>query len=225
MKTTRTTRHFALTATALALATHSVGATEVDEGTPISQVEHEVSLVAIGDTDVQGGAPTANYGDHPVLHVGDTNKTVYLQFDLSEIPKNAKITRAQLITTVVGAGNGKNEVKLGVVQNAWKESRITYANQPNTKWTARKKTITAAGPLRWRIMPIVSAWVSGEAPNFGVAIRSTDRGPIWAFLSREGAPEDSRPMLHVNYTTFGGISGRLQDTVSQVPEAPRKREE
>jgi hypothetical protein len=224
MQTNKTTGRFALAASFLALGAHSAGATEAPGSIPTVEVPHEISLVANGDADVQGGAPQANYGGHTVMHIGNQDKTVFVHFDLREIPEGATVTEARLVMNVVGSGSGQNDVMLGAVTGNWRESKITYANQPETAWRTRTKTISAAGPVRWNVKAPVAAWVSGEHRNHGFAIRSTDQGPIWAFLSREGAPAESRPTLHIAYTTTGGvIEPPRSETLSRARKGTKTR--
>lgn len=205
METETLFRGFSLAIAGLALGVQAANATEAPTDIPTVEVPHQVSLVAIADADVQGGAPDQNYGSHTVMHIGNTDKTVFVYFDLSSVPEGATVTDARLVMTVAGAGSGPNEVKLGAARGPWREPRITYANQPQTAWSNRLRNVSGAGPMQWNVKEPVKQWVSGDRRNHGFAIRSTGQGPIWAFTSREGAPADSRPTLHVAYTTTGGV--------------------
>jgi len=96
--------------------------------------QNRVTLEARADSDVQGGAPDENYGHHALIHVGNPDKTVFVYFDLSQIPAGATITRAELLMSVAassGPNPGPNSVAVGGVQARWRESEITFANQPS----------------------------------------------------------------------------------------------
>ena len=204
MRRNRPTWQYLIAASSLVMGAHA-SASEAPGTIPTAEIPHEVSLTAVQDADVQAGAPNQNYGSHTLMHIGNPDKTVYVGFDVSDIPAGATITRARLVMNVAGSGTGDNEVKLGAVRGGWRESTITYDNQPNVAWTRRTNVISVAGPVTWNVKAAVEGWVSGEHRNRGFAIRSTDQGPIWAFVSREGAPPESRPTLHVAYTTTGAV--------------------
>ncbi|MEZ5499096.1 MAG: DNRLRE domain-containing protein [Steroidobacteraceae bacterium] len=196
---------FGMACTFATLSPHAqlAHAREAPVDIPTVQVPHEVSLVAAGDADVQGGAPDQNYGDDTVIHIGNPDKSVFVYFDLAAIPAGATITDARLVMNVVGSGNGPNVVKLGAVRGVWRESEVTYANQPEVAWSNKTRTISAAGPVHWNVKGPVEKWVSGQHRNRGFAIRAVENAPIWAFRSREGAPAEQRPTLLVAYTTSG----------------------
>ena len=126
-----------------AIGSAAVQGAESPTKIPATEVEHVVELTASADADVQGGAPNANYGDHTVLHVGTSDKSVFVAFDLSSLPEGALIRRAHLVLTVAGTGEEPNEVKLGAVQQPWQEQRITFANQPRIAWSQRVRKLSA----------------------------------------------------------------------------------
>lgn len=174
-----------------------------------------VDLEARADADVQGGAPDVNYGDDPLIHVGNPDKTVFVWFDLSSIPADATIERARLEMTAAGTGNGPNEVRVGAVRAGWRERQITYANQPDVAWSRRVANVDAAGPVRWNVTPAVAAWHKGEHDNFGLALRGD--GPIWALRSSESPDPADRPRLQVAYTTGSSVGTTETGGVGDSP--------
>jgi hypothetical protein len=158
------------------------------------------SIQANGDARVQGGdsAQTKNYpaGD---LWLGLPDKTVFLHFDLASLPAGAVVNSAELVVTFrdTYSEQGSNTIELGGVQGQWRETGVTYANQPSVAWSGRTRTVSGPGPVSFDAKPAVVAWLSGTHANRGFALRGN--GPLKNAYSREAATSADRPTLRIKY--------------------------
>lgn len=169
------------------------------QAVPISSRPILVSTVeANADARVQGGAPTVNYptGD---LWVGLADKTVFLHFDLGSIPAGSAIMAAELLVNFKDSYSeqGPNTIRLGGVKDSWSETTITYDNQPDVAWSNRTGVVSGPGPVSFDVKPAVTAWVSGQRPNRGLALRGD--GPLKNAFSREAPSPTDRPRLRIRY--------------------------
>ena len=168
---------------------------------PVSAKPILVAVIeANADARVQGGdsAQTKNYpsGD---LWLGLPDKTAFLHFNINGLPTGAVIKTAELLVTFRDSysSQGPNVIELGGVQGQWRETSVTYANQPPVAWSGRSQTVSSPGTVRWDVKPALEAWLAGRHPNHGFALRGD--GPLKNAYSREAASAADRPKLRITY--------------------------
>ena len=160
-----------------------------------------VELPAVEDAGVIESIPTFNGGGAPyfVLHSrfgGDFDYN-YVLFDLSVLPANATIDAAVFRLHLNAAANPMN-LELGRAEGAWSEASITWNTQPSTTWAGFMQTATAVGDVDWPVKPLLTAWLTGTQPNYGVVVRglTPNTGAVLADTSEGAIP----PKLVVTYT-------------------------
>lgn len=110
------------------------------------------------DACVCSGEPNKNFGSDSILYTGDPyifsggyiHYNSYLKFDISTIPSNAKLTKAELILHTMFYKNltpgPQGDVNIYYISDtSWSESTITYSNKPypvNNTAIAIRKTVT-----------------------------------------------------------------------------------
>lgn len=167
----------------------------------------------------QSGFTNTNYGTNQDLPCwswtsggNPTNARGYFKFDLSSIPQNAIIQSAQLslyCNTTSGISqlhSGSNASTLSMVNAAWSENTITWANQPGITTTNQvslpASTSSNQDYLNINILGMVTAWVSNPSANHGVRLalitESTFRSLI--FASGDHPNASKRPRLVITYT-------------------------
>jgi hypothetical protein len=155
-------------------------------------------LEANAEARVQGGSPTVNFptGD---LWLGLPDKTAFIHFDLRSIPAGAAIMEAELLLTFRDSYSepGPHTIQLGGVQGSWRETTVTYSNQPSVAWSNRSRTVSSPGTMSFNVKPAVDAWLSGQHDNNGFALRGD--GPLKNAISREAATATDRPRLRIKY--------------------------
>jgi hypothetical protein len=134
----------------------------------------------------------------------------YVQFDLSSIPSGATVLEATLRLFYDDCDFGPDAVDVGTyeVTSPWAESTLSWNTQPSFAGTAEDVvSLACAGAtgvyVEWDVTGLVQDWVSGSAPNHGVAMKAVvevgDSGRLLAaFASREGTIGE-RPQLVVSY--------------------------
>ncbi|MBI3136217.1 MAG: DNRLRE domain-containing protein [Bacteroidetes bacterium] len=166
------------------------------------------------DAHVYSGSTGTNYGTSTSAPVnwdyGTTSyaNRLFLQGDLSNIPRNAVVTNAYLYLYAEAVDNSVNHPLLvqGVTAG-WTEGAITWANQPAVT-TANRSLIThaATSSTGWHAMSIkalAQAAVNVPEKNYGwrVALQSesgtVDNGITYA--TSENATTSKRPYILVEY--------------------------
>src|SRR5207248_1362428 len=155
-----------------------------------------------------------------------------LSFDLSAIPANATITSAKLSLWHPWWLYQGRTVEAHAVTAAWAEGADRFPStcstaganwidriDPTVPWAnpggdfdpAIEDAVTDAASEEpswddWSLAPLVQRWVSGQTPNYGVLLKSTDEtifpnaDPTWFFSDDFSAPS-LRPRLTVTWAT------------------------
>jgi plastocyanin len=169
------------------------------QAAPLLQTVTTVDLVAVADARTQSGSPDTNFGSG-LLWVGHPNvHSVFIQFDLSVLPADARIDAAELRLDYTGVYTTPNTVEIGRVESGWDEATLTYGlPQPAITWGGTVQTVNTPGPIRWEVTPLVRQWHTGSHANYGFGLRGLD-GALVSFRSRESA--GGEPTLVITYTT------------------------
>jgi hypothetical protein len=170
----------------------------------------------VDDTFISASDMRANVGNDKRLRISAHNEGL-IRFDLSSIPANAVINKAELTLYVNGGederdddcrdgdheGNSIAPLKVHRVTAAWAEGTVTYKSFDQAFDPAVAATMTLSSRHTYKtvdLKPLVQSWVSGSKPNYGVAITTAGRAHT-LIASSEQNPVSQRPALKITYTT------------------------
>lgn len=163
------------------------------------------------DSGVSSLFPTWNYGNSSTFfNAGHQIATVraYIEFDLSSVPENARVTDTDLIL-YHSSTSGTTDFYVGAykVTESWEESTITYSSQPSYSSEAEYSTNVTAGNTEWEnwdIDALVQSWLDGTFTNNGVVLKATDESSldtIAIFRPSDYSNSTYRPKLVIDYYT------------------------
>ncbi|HQY91259.1 DNRLRE domain-containing protein [Caldilinea sp.] len=160
-----------------------------------------VEIPASGDAGAIESVPTFTAPGNPyfVLNArpgGDFDYN-FVQFDLSVLPANATIDSA-VFRLHVNASANPLDIELGRVDGAWDEATLTWNGKPAVTWGGAVQNAPVAGNVDWPIKPLLSSWLDGTQPSYGIVLRglTPTTGGVRAD-TREGAVA---PRLVITYT-------------------------
>ncbi len=146
------------------------------------------------------------------------------QFDLSVIPKSARIVSAQLTLTIeLDRSSNARDVKIYRVLRDWVESQVTWAQWTtgnnwtlggcsgsgtdfdSTVWGTLNLGATESGAQTWSLSATeLNKMVSGVYPNYGWLIAAdTQSNDGYFYYTSSAATAGNRPKLVVNYISGG----------------------
>ncbi|MCD6518815.1 MAG: DNRLRE domain-containing protein, partial [Anaerolineae bacterium] len=144
------------------------------------------------DADMNSWAPENNYGYNALLPLRTFGyKRPIFRFNLSSLPKEAKVERALFRARTVGSEGAAITVEVVGLARPWSEHQVTWLS-PATgqQWASPgadapgidrlsepADTITITGGERWwewDVTSLVKAWASGQLPNYGFMLVSRD---------------------------------------------------
>ncbi|APR80127.1 Multiple EGF-like-domain protein 3 precursor [Minicystis rosea] len=170
-------------------------------GTPVCVRIQRGTAGSVQDATITRLWPFINWGSATTLHTGRLpiwEQQALVRFDLSSIPSSAVVTSAKL---VMHKSSGNKPVDVHRVTAAWAEGSVTWSNFNGAYASAVEATLpTTGGATEANVTSLVSGWLSGAHPNYGLLL---DRDPLGAteFKSSEGSPVSHRPALDVCYVT------------------------
>ena len=155
---------------------------------------------SISDSYIASALPNTNFGPSNTLFLGwnqgnQQAMRILIQFDVSAIPSNANIRRADynIYQFNVSPPNDANmDFRAQYMQSNWQEMQVTW-NNANFLGGASLPFGTFDSSLGWKVGPalgVVQAWVSGAEPNRGLLITGDEtpsRNRFRQFYSREQA--------------------------------------
>lgn len=106
---------------------------------------------------------------------GYGSSRIYIKFDATSIPSDAKIISADLCLYMYDSPKTNQEFEAYRVLSEWNEHNLTWINQPD--FTEKSSSMTAIQPtpsakwICWEITEDVRMWHSGAANNFCTMIR------------------------------------------------------
>jgi hypothetical protein len=171
------------------------------------------TLYAVADSYPDSKYQNSAYGKRPILYVGNSydrgqniwgSERIYIQFDLTQLPKHRLIAKATLILWQFFAPDSDQVYEAHRVSGEWNEQTMNWKNQP--PWDPAKTSVTVAPartevPVEWDITNDVKAWYAGETPNYGTMIKVAEEGHVAGassgFWSREYPVEKWVPRLVV----------------------------
>ena len=173
------------------------------------------------DTFSASSSPRTNYGSWPLLVV-QQGSNAYMQFNLSNVPANATVTKATLRLYVDAVSHNGN-FDVFEIDHAWSESSLTYNNAPplGSSATGGHSTSVSGSTLNQfieiDITPLVQEWVAGTLPNNGIALSLTTTGGSFSFDSKEANYTSHQPELEI---ALGGTAGPQGPPGPQGPQGP-----
>ncbi|MBK8253199.1 MAG: DNRLRE domain-containing protein [Polyangiaceae bacterium] len=156
---------------------------------------------SVQDSDLSPGNGNWAAGAYPYLWTGGSDHHALIQFDLSSIPEGATVVSAKLTvyqqwTSQSGTVNGHQ------VLQPWSEASVSWSNFGNpANWSAAVAgsfTTTDVGYRDMILTDLVADWVSGAAPNYGIALDEAG-GAQHAYWASERSNVAQRPSLTVCY--------------------------
>jgi hypothetical protein len=106
---------------------------------------------------------------------GYGSSRIYIKFNTTSIPSDAKIISAELCLYMYDPPKTNQEFEAYRVLSEWNEHNLTWINQPD--FVEKSSSITAIQALPsekwicWEITEDVRTWHSGAAHNYGTMIR------------------------------------------------------
>lgn len=159
---------------------------------------------------VMDTAPSVNYGDLSYSIIGNALSAIlrlYIKFDLSTVPANARITGAYLgLYQYTTLGTDNFTVGLHKITSTWDESTITWNLQPTSSTSAEVTDNITAGATTWEswdIDTLVQGWLDGTITNYGMMLKDTDESSVNTtahfFTSDYTTDATKRPKLEIVY--------------------------
>jgi hypothetical protein len=192
----------------------------------------EFTVGAAADYYADSMYPKSAYGNRPVLYVGNSYDRaqnlsgparIYIQFDLSIIPRHARVVSAEMSLYQMYAPASGLTLDTHIVQSAWNESIMNWNTQPSSDAavvSAAQVPAVKDAQVYWNVTSAVQGWVNGDTPNYGFMIRIQNErtgvaNEASGFWSRHYAKEEMTPKLHIlcasqppfTYTFAARVSG------------------
>jgi predicted phosphodiesterase len=163
-----------------------------------------ITLQPSKDSFVYSYYPNQNYGSSDTIYLYNKNSNIIskglIQFDLSQIPKNAKINSAKFYITTKSWSSQAN-IQLYELKQQWEEKTVTWSNSPQADSTPFVKHNLYFGTNEIDIKKLVEKWVSDPSTNNGFLIISEkmDYSTI-NFYSKEYSDKNKIPIIKINYS-------------------------
>jgi hypothetical protein len=182
------------------------------------------------DTFTLSATPRTNYGQSPLLAV-TSGASTFIQFNLSELPPNATVSKATLrlyVDAVTGAGT----FDVYEVNTPWTEEGLNFTNAPAPGLSAtgsKPVSISSASGNQFVLVDIttlVQDWVNGTIANNGIALKLTSSTGGVSFDSKESPLTSHEPELEITLATAGptgpqgpqGLAGAAGQTGPAGPQ-------
>ncbi|MFF2090195.1 DNRLRE domain-containing protein [Paenibacillus sp. NPDC058174] len=172
--------------------------------TVIEPPTYHMELDAKKDAFIRSNIATLNYGTEQSMVVGysiqnDEKFRSLVQFDISQIPPNAKIKHAALKLYNNRVNSGVHQVGVFTSSTPWDEYGVTWANQPAIKDIVSISRIGEIGYASFDVTDRVLDWYSNNESNNGFIIKAMNEnyGQSEQFSTRESPV--NKPLLEITY--------------------------
>jgi RHS repeat-associated protein len=180
-------------------------------------IDPALTLSDVGDSYVDSGYATTNYGSATGLHVGTYDSQAnadraLLAFSTSGLPAGAHVSSATLNAFEYWSWSCTPEtVSVLPITGAWNASTVTWDNQPPTGAAVANQTVahgySSSCPSAWVGFDVTSAvqgWANGGANN-GLEIATNESNDYyWKKFSSANAGSNA-PYVSVTYTTTPSV--------------------
>jgi len=174
----------------------------------------EFAAKVVADEYADSMYPSREYGSRLVLYVGNSMDRVqnvsgpariYIQFDLSMIPRHASVLFAEMQLFQMFAPGSSQTYEVHLVESAWNETEMDWPTQPPTSPDVLAVTSVPTTKdvwVSWNVTSAVQAWVNGDIVNHGFMIRIQNEqvgvaNQASGFYSREYPKEEVHPRIRV----------------------------
>lgn len=162
------------------------------------------------DTGIESIFPTNNYALLNYTGIGNSASTIvrtYVEFDLSSIPADVRITDADLkLYQYNTIGSDNFTIGLYRVTSNWDESTITWNLQPTSSTDAEITSNITVGAITWKswdIDTLLQGWLDGTISNYGMMLKDTDESSdntIAYFYTSDYTTDSTKcPILEIDY--------------------------
>lgn len=155
--------------------------------------------------------PDTNFGSNRELRLGWSSSIyeamrVVIEFDISTIPRNAVINKAELFIYQVGVtpgGDGAMGYRAQFMRSDWEEGQVTWnnANYLGGDTLPLGNVDSGIGWKTTEVTSLVKSWYSGARSNYGLLVTGDEvptSNRMREFASREQG--GSAPYIVVDYT-------------------------
>lgn len=169
-------------------------------------VQRGAGTAGAADAVIWENAPTWNDGANPTLSTGTSEaggfRRSLIRFDIPSLPSGASVVSASLSLSQTYK-TVDSTVRVHRVTSAWDEATVTWASFGDAFDPAIVGSFTSGGGVGIRsvdVTPLARAWVSGDAPNYGLLL---DEDPVLRtdYHSSENALLERQPKLELCYVT------------------------
>lgn len=180
-------------------------------GHPIHNIVIQPGLGDLKYAVVITDTPDVVYGANAYLKIGNIGIPLgitrsLLQFELSGLPENAKIMKAELkLYQFENSGMDSFTVDVHRVTESWDKFEITWNSQPNFLAQPESSSNVSVGWhywQSWEITSLVQEWLDGSFFNYGVVLKTTNESlPKYIKCINSFSTEDPfyYPKLEVAY--------------------------
>ena len=162
------------------------------------------------DGGVETANPSTNYGDFWFSGIGNSVSTIvrmYIKFDLSAVPANARVVDADLkLYQHDTIGSDNFTIGLYKITSDWDESTIDWDPQPTSSTDPEITNNITAGAITWKswdIDTLVQAWLDGDITNYGMVLKDTEETSVstiaYFWTSDYTIDTTKRPKLEIDY--------------------------
>jgi hypothetical protein len=185
-------------------------ATETTEVAP-ARLTGVTTLEAIQDTRVQDSELV--FGNQIYLWTNAIGHVSFVQFDMNELPVDARIESAELRLYFNGNYSGPNDVQVGRVDGAWDEATLTWNSPPPAvEWNGPFVEVgDDEADIAWDVTGIVRSWQDGSEENFGFGVRSPETGGKQYWSKEVTGDQHLPPRLVITYSVPVPPPGPLPD--------------
>ncbi|MGQ9543120.1 MAG: DNRLRE domain-containing protein [Candidatus Bathyarchaeia archaeon] len=160
---------------------------------------------------------------------GYGSSRIYIQFNISSIPKDAKILSANMCLYMYDSPKTSQEFEAHRILSDWNEHELTWITQPayvqKPTSTVTVNPTPGVGWICWDITSDLQLWHSGAARNFGTMIKirhernATDQ--VASFYPKEALQaQHLKPKLTVRIDWYKSIPTQQLQTPTPT-ETPR----
>jgi hypothetical protein len=165
---------------------------------------------------------------------GYGSSRIYIKFNTTSIPSDAKIISAELCLCMYDSPKTTQEFEVYRVLSEWNEHNLTWINQPD--FAKKSSSVTTIQPttstkwICWDVTEDVKMWHSGLADNYGTMIKIKDEvnasDQVASFYPSEALQQEQlKPKLTIKIDWYKEIESKpTTDIPSPTKEQPSTTE-